>query len=496
MGKRLTVEAIKRLRPPAKGREEHSDKEPGLALRVTDAGAMSFIVRARIAGEKHPIRLKVADVLIGGADDPVRFKITHGKVREGSLDAVRDVARGVVQKCEAGEDPRKDAEEPEADADLWEDVVASFIAKYCIGDDPEKPRRKSWWMSKALLEQRTKAWNGRRIGDITRADVNEALDAAEKTSVYVANRTLAAIRKLFNWAVLQGIVDSSPIVRGMAREGEEARERFLTFDEVRLVWRACARIGQPFGPLIKLLLTTGQRRSEVASVEWSALDLDEQRLWTMRDNKADRPHLVPLSEVALSILKTQPLIDDPKLAKAIPEGSNRSAAVYVFTTTGKTPVSGFSDAKEELDEAILEIMCEDAEAAGLNPADVQPMEDWRFHDLRRTVATHLEDALDIPPHIVGSVLNHAPGSYKGVTAVYTRGTLIYQRRRALAAWARLMMLAVEGGEVWPAVARLLRPETEDEAALTDEFRRAAQADEKTWLGFLAQLQPSPEAEAA
>jgi integrase len=501
MGKRLTEDTIRKLPPAPKGRrEEHSDREPGLALRVTNTGAMSFVVRARIEGERHPIRLKVADVLTGGEKDALIFRLTFGKRagEEVSLPDVRDVARGVLQMCEAGQDPRQvqTADATKADERLWENVVAAFIAEYCVGDDPEKPRRKSWWMSKLLLEKHTKPWNGRVIGDITRGDVKEVLDAAEEGSVYVANRTLAAIRKLFNWAVLQELVNSSPIVRGMAREGEQERTRFLTFDEVRLVWRGCARIGQPFGPLFKLLLATGQRRSEVGSLEWLALDLDEQRLWTMKDNKAGRPHLVPLTDLALSILRAQPLIDDPDLAEEIPEGSNRSAAVYVFTTTGRTPVSGFSDAKEDLDTAILEIQCEDAEAAGLRPEDVEPMADWRLHDLRRTVATHMEDALDVPPHIVGSVLNHAPRGYKGVTAVYTRGSLIYQRRRALAAWARLLALAVEGGETWGEVARILRPETEAEHARTDEFRRMIQADEQSWAAFLAQLRPVPAAVAA
>ena len=173
--------------------------------------------------------------------------------------------------------------------------------------------------------------------------------------------------------------------------------------------------------------------------------------------------------MAVSILKAQPLIGNP--------------AVYVFTTTGRSPISGFGKAKSAIDAEIAKMLREEAEARGDDPYKVAPFADWRVHDLRRTVATHLEDALGVPPHIVGSVLNHSPTGYKGVTAVYTRGDLIFARRRALVAWARLLQLAIEGGDAWLAVAAILRPQTEAEAARTDELRRIIQADEETWTRY-------------
>jgi len=479
MRKQLTEAMIERLAPPPSGRVEIFDTfTPGLALRVSSSGVKSFIVRARIRGQSAPIRLTVGDA------------------RGMKLTDAREAAREVLRTCRAGEDPRPKPEpvaEP-PDALRWERVVETFMEKHA------KARTKSWQHTEALIAKKvTKFWAGKLIGEITRADVVAVLDEAERTSVYRANRTLAAIRKLFNWAVLRGLVDASPIVAGMAREGEITRERFLIFEEIRLVWRACERIGQPFGPLFKLLLVSGQRRGETVNAEWPSFDLEHERLWTLRpeETKAGRTHLVPLSDLALSILEAQPLIDDPDLAEeAARKGLNRSSAVYVFTTTGKTPVSGFSKAKEHLDAATLAILREDAIAAGEDPDEVEVPEAWRVHDLRRTMATHLEDALGVPPHIVGSVLNHAPGSYKGITAVYTRGTLIYERRRALVAWARLLGLVVAGGETWAVLARTLRPESEADAARTEEFRRMAQADEETWKAYLARVSQVPEARAA
>ena len=96
------------------------------------------------------------------------------------------------------------------------------------------------------------------------------------------------------------------------------------------------------------------------------------------------------------------------------------------------------------------------------------------------------EELGIPPHIVGSVLNHDPKSYKGITSVYTRGDLIFERRKALTAWARFLSLILDEAR-WVHVSKLLSPETEAEAARTDEFRRMIQADAETWETYLEDL---------
>jgi hypothetical protein len=91
------------------------------------------------------------------------------------------------------------------------------------------------------------------------------------------------------------------------------------------------------------------------------------------------------------------------------------------------------------------------------------------------------------------VLNHTDSS---VTGRYTRGELLYARRRALVAWSRLLGLIAEGGERWERVARLLAPDTEAEVRAKAEFRTAIQADEETWSAHLKTLEPASELEAA
>jgi integrase len=188
----------------------------------------------------------------------------------------------------------------------------------------------------------------------------------------------------------------------------------LSDDELRWTWAACDEIGWPFGPLVKLLALTGQRRDEVASVEWAELDL-KSRTWRMPREKAknDRGHEIQLSDAALEVLNSIPSL-----------GSD-----LIFTTTGETSVSGFSRAKERLDAAMFAAKREEL---GAKCASIPP---WRLHDLRRTAATGMA-RLNFPPHVVDKVLNHVSGTIRGVAAVYNRFEYLEERRAALEAWGR------------------------------------------------------------
>jgi hypothetical protein len=166
---------------------------------------------------------------------------------------------------------------------------------------------------------------------------------------------------------------------------------------------------------------------------------------------------VPLSGVAVELLRAAPVIDQ---------------SPYVLTSNGKAPVSGFSKAKAMLDREIATL--------GHNSGErVAP---WRFHDLRRTAATYMQATLGINLAIVGAVLNHAPSTITG--KVYAVGDMSFDIRMALIAWARLLMLAIDGGKAWTAAREFLTPKTEAQQAQKAEFRRMIQADEETWLRYL------------
>src|SRR5262249_22424737 len=131
-------------------------------------------------------------------------------------------------------------------------------------------------------------------------DVIEVIDNIAKRAEVQANRTLARLRALFNWAVGKDRLSSSPIMAMKPPTKERARDRALTDDELRWFWLACEAIDWPFGPLAKLLLLTAQRRDEVAKMESSEIDFTT-KYWTLPRHKVknDRAHEVHLSNASI-----------------------------------------------------------------------------------------------------------------------------------------------------------------------------------------------------
>jgi integrase len=337
---------------------------------------------------------------------------------------------------EKGEDPataKREAkaarERPAKDRDTIENVIDEFMRRY-MQAQKRSPRyiaetRRNF--DKHVLPR----WRGRLLGSISRRDVNNLLDEiADEGKPIAANRTLAAISKLFSWALSRDIIASSPVLKIEKRGAETERERALTDGEIRTVWRAAGKLPYPFGPYFRMALATAQRRSEVAAMRWA--DIDESEMtWTLpaEMTKAGRAHVVTLSPLALSILAECP----------------RSGA-HVFTTgrrrgggAGDAPISGFSKAKMILDKKVADI----AAAEGDSPT----IEPWRLHDLRRT-ATTVMGRLRVSRFILSRVLNHADQS---VTGIYDRYEYLDEKRQALDAWGRFLenLTSTSGGNVVP-----------------------------------------------
>jgi len=242
-------------------------------------------------------------------------------------------------------------------------VTERFIALYA------KPNTKKWKDTEVLLRRYVLPdWGEHVIDDIRRADAHELLDRlVADGKVALAREVRKHLTRLFNWSVDRGIIAASPLA-GMERPEitYRPRERFMSMEELRAIWDGAGRMGYPFGPLFRLLILTGQRKSEVASA---------RRRWILRDiatlevpaasYKTGRSHAVPLSGPALAIIKGLPHwnVDD-----------------YLFTTTaGAKPVSGFSKAKARIDR-------------------LSKVSDWTIHDIRRSVATHMA-RLGVPQEI-------------------------------------------------------------------------------------------------
>lgn len=383
MRKKLTTKTIDAL-PPAKGKryEVRDTVLPGLHIRVSAKGGKVWYLATRVEGRMRRIKLGAYPV------------VSLSDARQRAQGILRDIALGTYAESVPGS--------PEATTPTLGDIIPQFIDRHA------KRHTKDWKGTQSVL-LRMKKLHGKPIDQIKRADVVRELEAMiadiEETGGKGtrANRGLAAIKKLYSWCIDQGYVEISPVAALKPLIKEVARDRWLTDDEIISFWRGCETEGYPFEQFGKLLLLTGQRLREISDMRWSELDLEKATL-TLKGSRTKNGtlHVLPLPPQAVAMLSAIPRFLDSD---------------YVFTTTGKTPISGYGRFKRRLDVFV-----------GLDA------EDWRFHDLRRTAATNMA-IIGVQPHIIEAVLNHKTGIVSGVAAVYNRYAYVDEKREALERWA-------------------------------------------------------------
>ncbi len=383
------------------------DKLAGFGLKVTPRGRKVYVYRYRIArpgeaAKTHPITYTIG---------------THGSV---TPDEARKLAGVLAGRVAEGGNPqveradRKRASVIDKDlgfikrADLW-------LEHY----EHEKGRRPSS-VDQAKLVVRNHLKPGlkdRPLPLIGRADIQAIIDRIPVHQKAMRRAVFAYASVLFGWAASRGDIPRNPLVEMAKPEAPKARDRILSDDELLAIWNASETIPKPFGPFYRLLILTGQRREEVASMRWEDLHRSSAT-WTIPADKAKngQTHLVPISKMALSELD------------AMSEGEWPRSG-YVLTTTGKNPISGFSKAKKALDARITE--------------DGKERHDWRVHDLRRTLATGLQ-RLGVRFEVTEAVLNHVSGAKGGVAGIYQRHDWHDEKRAALEAWADHMTLLCHG----------------------------------------------------
>ncbi len=406
---KLTQPATEKLKAPSSGRIEYWDNQlPGFGLRISETGRRTWVVMYRVGGKLVRETLGTAAVIPSVADARTR-------------------ARESLQKAQAGVNPVEERRGSERAAELARErtpksfgtIVDLYLNRYA-----EKNTRTSTHKeTKRVLDHDVRpAWEQRSIAEIARRDVIELLDGiVDRGAAVQANRTLAVLRRLFNWAVEREIISASPVTGLKMPSAETARDRALTDEEIRHFWIGCDKLGWPFGPMFKLLLLTAQRRDEVGGAQWSEIELSKG-VWAIPREKAknNRAHEVHLCEFAVEIVRALPRIGREMR--------------FVFTTNGERPVSGFSKAKERLDNHMVQLLRAEFEEVGKDPAQAA-IEDWILHDLRRTAATGMA-RLNIAPHVVDRILNHVSGTIRGVAAVYNRHAYLEERKAALEAWGR------------------------------------------------------------
>jgi integrase len=387
---KLSEDIVKSLLTPESGNRVHyfadaviqGAKVPrGFGVRVTAAGVRSFVMNYRIGA--------------------VERRYTIGQYPDWSvLRAVKE-ARDLRQRIDRGEDPLDGRRKQES---ATETTLKAICEEYIKREG--KRLRTVEWREKVFNRLVYPELGNKQIGDIKRSDIVRLLDKIEEENGPVmANRTLAIIRKVMNWHVSRSDDYVSPIARGMARK-EEARERILTNDELRAVWRAAEASTGPFARMVQFILLTSGRRTEAAAMAWAELNGE----WTLpaSRNKTKVDLVRPLSAEARAVLPAK--VD---------------GCDYVFTTDGANPISGFAKFKLAFDKA-----------CGVTG--------WTLHDLRRT-ARSLMSRAGVPVDHAERCLGHI---MPGVRDVYNPYEYLEEKRDAFNRLAALIM-----GIIYPTMHR-------------------------------------------
>jgi integrase len=355
----LTDAAIKKLKPGPTRREVHDGR--GLYLIIQPSGAKSFAFRYKHGGRTA--------------------KLTFGPAEIG-LAAARKLAASKLYDLAQGKDPAaekraaKAAKRAEADAaaDTLKAICEEYLkregAKIRSGD-----RRAS--DLKRLVYPKLGA---RPIAEIKRSELIRLLDHIEDANgASQSDCTLALLGRIFNWHAARSDDFRSPVVKSMRRTKPSLRERILTDDELRAIWKTADAAADPFGPLVQLLLLTGARRNEIAHMRWA--EIDDAGNWTLpaARHKLKTDLTRPLSKAARDVIARLPRI---------------AGCEYMFSGDGAKKIGGISTRKERFDKA-----------SGTSG--------WTIHDLRRT-ARSLMSRAGAPVDVAERCVGHTIGGVRGV----------------------------------------------------------------------------------
>lgn len=388
---RFTDRGVRALKPRDARYEVFEEGRNGLGLRITPRGGKSWVFLYRRNG-------KLSRITVGAYPDT------------SVADAHAHLAR-LRAMLRRGADPAQAArtlKQEEIDAPTVTQLAGLYIERYA------RVRKRSWREDERILgKDAIPRWGHLKAKDITRRDVVALLDdIVDRGSPIAANRTLACVRKMFNYAVERSILETSPCAAVKAPGKETRRDRVLTEEEICAFWKGLdgSTISAPIRYALKLQLVTAQRKGEVVAARWHEFDLNAG-WWTIpaERSKNHLAHRVPLSLLARELLHDMPRFDDR----------------YLFPSpTGTKPMADTS-----VDHAARRNL--DAFGGG------------RFtpHDLRRTAASHMT-SLGIPRLVVSKILNHAE---TGVTAVYDRHSYDAEKREALDTWGRYLAGIIGGG---------------------------------------------------
>jgi integrase len=378
--------------------------EPGLMFRVMPSGIKSW------------------SLLYRRTSDNKRRRLNLGRFPEMGLAAARSKAVRLKEAIADGADPAGKDEVKTVE------TVDQLVDRFLIDYTNPGPRWKTE-LARIFAKDVRPAIGRLKIDKVTRKDILAVVNAVKDRGAGVsANRTLAALRKLFNWAVSEGYLEVSPASNIPQRVKEVPRDRALSESEIRSFWTGLdsADMAPNIKIALRLALVLGQRIGEICSATWAEVDLDRAE-WVIPASKTKnkREHMVPLSPLAVELFRGEisspgaPIFPARRLRHIDPHG-------VAMAMRRSLPVLGLHD----------------------NPATP--------HDLRRTVASQLA-AMGIGENVVARVLNHASEIGKTITgAVYIRHNFAAEKRHALEVWAGRLDVIVSGRDLGTNIVKIGR----------------------------------------
>ena len=386
--KAFTAESVKSLPIPEKGSKWHREGQ-GFAVRCLSNGTRTFYYVYEIQGKRR--------------------YVTLGQVGEISLAKARKDAKALRARVKTGEDPQFERQElaklsalerSQTDGTLtFSELSATYIRDWC------QRNKKSWKEDQRILDTYFAPTLGQiRITQIVKTDVSKLLAKIRKRGKTTQeNRALACVRAMFNWAVSEDHLKSNPCI-GLKANKEKSRDRVLSDDEIRTLWRGLEKpsFHIAIANVLKLQLLIGLRVSEACSLQWSDINGDWLTIPADRTKNGEK-HRIPLTSDSQKIINSTP---------------KNSIDKYIFSAKGNDKPINRDSVQKALTRAIKR------EEISLTP--------FRTHDLRRTFGTRLAK-LGTKREVIDRALNHIDSS---VHAVYNRHDFDQELEKALLCWQR------------------------------------------------------------
>ena len=388
-----TDQFVRSLQVPegAKDVQALDDTCPGFGVRKQASGHTTFFVKYSIGKQQR--------------------RRTLGPFVPGVLAGIRKQAVMVLAQARLGTDVVGDARKARQEAEQAKtmgELVPVYLALREKGDEFwKKLRPRSLEEVTRFLKKSWQPLHDVAVTEITRQRVKERRnEIVHESGAVSANRALCALSSFFGWVIDQEHITGSNPTLDIKPLHEEDRSRVLGEAELVDIWLACG--DDAFGHIVKLLMLTGQRRSEIGGLRWSEIDLHTGQINLPGERtKNGHPHFIPLSEPVRAILEQQPHLREQVF------GRGDSAEGF----------AGWSAATAALRAALPK------------------MESWTLHDLRRTMATGMGE-LGVQPHIIEAAINHQSGHKAGVAGTYNRANYHAERKVALDKWAAHVMALV------------------------------------------------------